>query len=379
MATKKKSRGPASADDKRATTSGPPTPKRRSGLRTRPTIKDVAEAAGVSVATVSFVLNNSPGQVISEPVKKRVLEITQKLGYHPSAAAAGLARQRTRNVALVFYLNDHLITNLLYSFVVQGAIKEAAERGYNVLFSFIDTEYTSQANLPLVVRERSTEGALFIQSVTESLVNDIQDRGVACVAVDNHPMIAGLESIGMDNRMGAELVVGHLADLGHTNIGFLRAGIDRPSIAERSQGFRDALKARGLPFNARSNLFDGKELSFQVGYSRALAVLKAHPELTALFCANDEMAAGAVRAARELGIAVPKRLSIVGFDDVTMSNYIDPPLTTVGFDKEGMGRLAMARLLARVEGSRDAGVDVSARHLIPVELVVRESTARAPR
>ncbi|HYO97080.1 MAG TPA: LacI family DNA-binding transcriptional regulator, partial [Polyangiaceae bacterium] len=327
--------------------------------------------------TVSFVLNSSPGQVISDTVKKRVLAVTERLGYYPSAAAAGLARKRTRNVALVFYQDENLITNLLYSFVVQGAIKEAAARGYNVLFSFVPSEYKLMADLPLVVRERNAEGVLFIQAVSERMVSDMQARGVACVAVDNHPLVDGLESVSVDNRKGAELAVKHLADLGHTQIGFLRAGADRPSIAERSEAFRAALLARGLPFSQRRNVFDGAALSFHAGYEQARRVLSARSELTALFCANDEMAAGALRAAREVGRSVPGQLSVVGFDDVIMSNYVDPPLTTVGCNKEGMGRLAMARLLARVEAGAPEGRGQEApRHLLPVELVVRRSTAR---
>lgn len=335
----------------------------------------------MSAATVSFVLNSSPGQVISDTVKKRVLAVTERLGYYPSAAAAGLARKRTRNVALVFYQDDNLITNLLYSFVVQGAIKEAAGRGYNVLFSFVANEYKHMADLPLVVRERNAEGALFIHAVSERMVSDMQARGVACLAVDNHPLVEGLESVTMDNTVGAELAVNHLADLGHTRIGFLRGGADRPSIAERSAGFRRAMLARGLPFSARANVVDGPALSFQTGYEQARRLLSTRTELTALFCANDEMAAGALRAAREVGRSVPEQLSVVGFDDVIMSNYVDPPLTTVGCNKEGMGRLAMERLLARVEDPPPRGrrSDAAPRHLLPVELVVRRSTARPRR
>lgn len=368
MAAKRKISRAAPAGTQGATSGSRP-------LRRRATIKDVAQAAGVSAATVSFVLNNSPGQVISESVRKRVLAVTEELGYYPSAAAAGLARKRTRNVALVFYQDEHLITNLLYSFVVQGAIKEAATRGYNVLFSFVAKEYESLADLPLFVRERNAEGALFIQAVSEDLVTDMRGRGVSCVAVDNHPPVEGLESVMVDNRKGAELAVRHLAALGHRQIGFLRAGADRPSISERSEGFRRAMQQLGLPYAARTTVFDGPALTFRTGYERTLRLLVKRPDLTALFCANDEMAAGAMRAARELGRSVPRQLSVVGFDDVIMSNYLDPPLTTIGCDKEGMGRFAMARLLARVEESSDGGKQESPRHVLPVELVLRQSTA----
>jgi DNA-binding LacI/PurR family transcriptional regulator len=116
----------------------------------RSTIRDVAKAAGVSTATVSFVLNEHPGEVISEKVRLRVRQVARELDYHPSASAAGLARKRTRNVAIIFYRWDTAISNQFYSFVVQGAIKEAIEQEHNLLFSDLNRAYRGHADLPKV-------------------------------------------------------------------------------------------------------------------------------------------------------------------------------------------------------------------------------------
>lgn len=359
---------------KKKTASSTGARKKKSAAPKRMTIKSVAEAAGVSIATVSFVLNDRPGQVISEPVKKRVIEAARALNYAPSAAAAGLARKHTRNVSIVFYRNDHLITNQLYSFAVQGAIKEAGERGYNILFSFLRDEFKGYADLPKVVREKNSDGVLFIHDVSADLVQEIKDREISVVAVDSHPPVPGLTTVYVDNDKGARLACRHLLDLGHRELAFLRAGKGRPSIDDRTDGFLDEMRSAGVRVNRTRVLIDARELTFQAGYDRAKRALAKRPELTGLFCANDELAAGALRAARELGRNVPGDLSVVGFDDIIMANYVDPPLTTVGFDKEGMGRRAMALLLDLLGGKRK---EVT-REVLDVELVTRGSTGPAP-
>src|SRR6187401_3039623 len=127
-------------------------------MKKAPTIKDVALKAGVSTATVSFVLNNRRGEAISLPIQDRVRQAAKVLEYFPSASAAGLARRRTRNVAVLFYQSAHLISNLFYSSVIQGAIREAARREYNLMFSYVDHEYRGPSDLPQAIRERNAEG-----------------------------------------------------------------------------------------------------------------------------------------------------------------------------------------------------------------------------
>ncbi len=339
----------------------------------RVTIKSVAEAAGVSIATVSFVLNKRPGQVISEPVRARVLEAARRLHYAPSAAAAGLARKKTTNVAIFFYRNDHLITNQMYSFVVQGAIKEAAEREYNVLFSFIDDEYRGYEELPKVVRERNIEGALFIQHVSAPLYEELKSRGLAAVAVDSHPEIEGLSAVYVDNERGGTLAAAHLSDLGHRELGFLYASPEHPSIRVRKQAFLAEVKRCGQ--RGKVHLIDAGELTFQAGHRAARRALAEQPRLTAIACVNDELAAGVIRAARELGRRIPGDLSVLGYDDIIMAQYLDPPLSTVGYDKEALGRVAMAELVDQI--SRPDR-EPKPPACVAAELVLRETTGPAP-
>jgi len=337
----------------------------------RATIKDVARRAGVSTATVSFVLNQNPKEAISETVRVRVLDAARALSYHPNAAASALARRRVQNVALVFYKDEDMITNPFYSFLVQGAIKEAIERNYDILFSYVEATYAGYETLPKIVREKNAGGVLFMRRVEPRMVADIQALGIPVVAVDENPRISGLNSVQIDNRRGGTLAAEHLMQLGHEQLAMLVPKRTATSIDERLEGFRAAFEKLDRPFSRASHVLHTEALTFSDGFDATRELLQEQ-RLTALFCANDEMAAGALRAAHELGVAVPRDFSVVGFDDILMSNYTDPPLTTVKVVKEHMGRRAMTRLIELVEQT-DTRVKVE---MAPVELVQRASTAR---
>ncbi len=337
----------------------------------RATIKDVAKRASVSTATVSFVLNQNPKEAISETVRARVLEAARALSYHPSAAAAALARRRVQNVALVFYKDDDTITNPFYSFVVQGAIKEAIERNYDLLFSYVESTYAGYESLPKIVREKNAGGVLFMRRIEPKMVEDIQALGIPVVAVDEVPRIEGLNSVQIDNRRGGTLAAEHLLRLGHERLAMLVPKRPPRSVEERLEGFRAAFDKYDRPFSRSTHVVQADTLSFWDGYEAAKLLIEKQ-RLTALFCGNDEMAAGVLRGAHELGLEVPRDFSVIGFDDILMSNYTDPPLTTIKVVKEHMGRRAMTRLIELVERT-DTRVKME---VAPVELVLRSSTAR---
>jgi DNA-binding LacI/PurR family transcriptional regulator len=344
-------------------------------MKTRPTIRDVAERAGVSTTTVSFVLNDNPKQAISQRVRQRVREVAHALNYQASAAASGLKRKHTRNVALIFYKEDNAIANPFYSFVVQGAIKEAIENNYNLLFSYIEATYAGFGDLPQIIREKNAEGALFVRHTYPKMIKDIQSLGIPIVAVDNQPSIKSINSTQIDNKRGGILAAEHLCLLGHRQLACLMPLDPPPSLAERMQGFRIGLERHGHTFNARRHVLHAESLSFEAAFERTRALFGKSRAPTAIFCGNDEMAAGVLRAAHHAKRHVPNELSVIGFDNIWMSRYIDPPLTTVGVEKEYLGRRAMTRLLELVEGSDQL---IKTEH-VPVELIVRSSTARVRR
>jgi DNA-binding LacI/PurR family transcriptional regulator len=152
----------------------------------------------------------------------------------------------------------------------------------------------------------------------------------------------------------------------------LTAPSDIPSLEDRRAGFVQELKSRGLKAPIKDVIVKAERFDFSSGYVRAKELLTERPSVTGIFCANDEMAAGVLRAAREIGRSVPGDLSVIGFDDIIMSRYVDPPLSTISFDKEALGRRAMARLLEQVT----TGADGVLHQIVPVELVVRGSAGQ---
>lgn len=339
----------------------------------RPTIKDVANKAGVSVATVSFVLNNALGQPIGKAVRDRVQTAAQLLNYQPNASAAHLARRRTRHVAIAFYEEESLLSNTFYSRVIEGALKQALARNYHLLFSYLKTDYQGRNDLPSVITQRNTEGVLFIKRLVPEMVIDISAIGVPIVAIDHYPPSPLVGSVTMQNRRGGELAAEHLMALGHRRVAVIAGDSDRTSIADRVHGFLETLRRGECPAARRQNLWKNASLTFEGGFAAATKGLRKNPQVTAVFCVNDEMAAGAIRAAHQLGYRVPERLSVVGFDDIDMALYLDPPLTTIGVDKLELGRRAMDQLLNLIEGRAQGACE----ERVGVQLVVRGSTAPA--
>lgn len=339
-------------------------------MGSNPTIKDVAKKAGVSITTVSFVLNKRSDMAISEGVKKRVFQAAQDLDYHPSAMAAGLAGKKTSNIGVIFYQQEHTISNQFYSFVVEGIVQETIEKNFNLLFSYVEAAYAGPAGLPKIVLEKNVAGVILIGRVHPGMVGDIQGRKIPVVAIDPSPLLKGVDTIHIDNREGGIKAGEHLIFRGHRQIGLLtKPGI--PSFDERAEGWRSAHLKNNIKLN-EDLIFELPNLSFWAAYEKGLEIFKKNKRMTGLFCVNDEMAAGIVRAARESGKKVPKDLSLVGFDNITMSNYSDPPLTTISPAKQYMGKLAVSRILEAVE-NKDLPPK---RHETPVELIVRESTAK---
>jgi LacI family transcriptional regulator len=340
----------------------------------KPTIRDVAKRAGVSIATVSYVMNDSSEEVISEQAKQRVWGAVRALNYHRAAAAVSLATQRTRNIGLFLYPGHSDLTNPFYSFVIQGIVREAMGRDYNLLFSYVESQYRDSRDLPKIIREANVAGVLFVGRIYPRMLCDIRDMRIPVVAVDHHPRIKRVASVQIDNRGGGELAAQHLVGLGHEHLAFVGWVAGIVSVIQRGEGFLRGLERHGIVGTKQKEVVPCDALLFDEGRKRSRELLTRNKRVTAIFCANDDVAAGALRAVRELGRSVPADVSVVGFDDIIMANYTDPALTTIGVGKEELGRLATARLLDLVERRRsDTHEDV-----VPVELIVRSSTGRPP-
>ncbi len=340
----------------------------------RPTIKDVATKAGASVAAVSFVLNDASGQPIGKAVSERIRRAAQLLNYHPNASAMHLARRSTRHVTIALYEEENLLSNSFYSRVVEGALKLALERNYHLLLSLLKADYRGPNDLPTVITQRNTEGVLFIKRLVPAMVADISAIGMSIVAIDHYPQSPLVGSVSMANRRGGELAAEYLGQLGHKRLAVVAGGLERTSIADRAKGYCEALRRLGLLQGRRQPLWKSDSLTFEGGFAAAMKGLRKDPQVTGVFCVNDEMAAGVIRATHQLGYRVPDQLSVIGFDDIDMARFIDPPLTTIGVDKLELGRKAMSQLIELIEGRAQRVIEET----VDVRLVVRGSTGSKP-
>ncbi|MBL8552536.1 MAG: LacI family DNA-binding transcriptional regulator [Hyphomonadaceae bacterium] len=340
------------------------------GLKRRPTINDIARLANVSKKTVSRVLNNSP--FVREETRRHISAIMNEMGYVPDPQARGLAFRRSFLIGMIY-------DNPNAQFVVgmqQGVLDGLRGAGYElVLHPCNRLSKTLIEEVMGFVERQKLYGVVLLPPVCENdrLTQMLEERGCHYVRVASALLDAPSRLVLSTDRAVAADAARHLADLGHTRIAMIAGPPGYRSRKERRDGFVDGLRSRGLDL-APDYVVDGA-YTYESGVEGARALLSRKPRPTAIFASNDEMAAGVYQVAREMQLAIPRDLSIVGFDDTPMSARLAPPLTTVRWPIAEMGRAAAEKLLAAEAG----GDEPSSARPFPAHLVERESTAPPPR
>jgi DNA-binding LacI/PurR family transcriptional regulator len=333
------------------------------------TIADVAERAGVSTATVSRVLAGL-GRARPE-TRARVLEAARALDYRPSGIARSLRRQVTRTLGLI--VTD--IENPFFPELVRAVEDAARDADYAVLLcNAADDPEREAAYLDLLV-ERRVDGVVIAASSLGGRHKEWLSEPRLPVVLVNAVDDVGLPAVASDNRGGARRAVEHLLELGHRRIAHLTAPPRNVDAPDRLQGARDALAAAGL--DPEDLVVVAGDAGVAGGERAMHDALHAAPELTAVFAYNDLMAIGAMRAIRAARRAVPRDVSVVGFDDIALAEYVDPPLTTISQQTAAMGRWAVDRLVAQLD--RIEPPEEPRDRTMPVTLRVRESTGPVPR
>jgi LacI family transcriptional regulator len=335
----------------------------------RATAREVAERAGVSRTTVSFVLNNVPGIRISEETRRLVLDAARELDYHPDATARRMVTGRTQVVGFVLRQSpDQAFADRFVPTVLDGFSQAASAQNNKVLFETIAPSDDSGGYTRLL-RERHVDGIVLSgpRSDDEELLR-IHAQGAQVVLLGQLPGTS-IPFVDVNNRGGAALAAQHLLGLGHRRIALItNAEPVYTASAERLAGYREALEAAGIGFDA--SLVRYGNFTPQSGAEAMTDLLAVRPAPTAVFVASDTVAMGALQALRRSGRRVPEDTAMVGFDDVPLSAFIDPPLTTVRLPAFGLGWGA-AELLGRLI----TGEDVQTPQVIlETELVVRESS-----
>lgn len=332
-----------------------------------PSIREVARRAGVSVATVSRVLN-ATGPV-REETRRRVLECVDALGYVPHSAARSLSLRKTQHIGVV--LPD--LHGEFFSELIRGIDRAARRAGYHVLISGSHSD-ADEIEAVLRALHGRVDGLILMPMGLQPDVRRARlPRRLPVVLLNDSDPDTEHDSIRIDNRGGARSATEHLIDLGHRRIAVVRGPEDNSDAAERLAGFRDALAARDVAFDPEWLLAgDFREES---GYRAGTLLARSPTRPTAVFATNDAMAIGCLAALRERGLSVPADLALVGFDDIPIARFLDPPLTSVRVAIAELGARAIERLLATIEGANG-----STRHheIVAATLVVRASTSPLP-
>ncbi|MEI6431484.1 MAG: LacI family DNA-binding transcriptional regulator [bacterium] len=359
-----------------------------------PSIHDVAKRAGVSTATVSRTFG-AP-EKISDKTRSRVLEAAQALNYCPRGApdaprlrAAMRRSQTSQNPALStvgfqFFAagNDALPFNTFYAPVLFGVQAEAAAVGLHILVHTTD-RHTFDRELPRMVHERAISGLLLVGAANTTVLQAFAEHIPHIVIVDAYDSTDAHDCILSDGFGGAYAVTQRLVEWGHRRIAFLNPEKDTATFRDRQRGYLCALAESGIPLDPTLCL-EGNGGLYEGGcdVSAFLAIYlkeRGRQRPTAIVVANDFYALQALQVCQALGLRVPEDISIAGFDDGESAAHCNPPLTTVHVDKQAMGRLALRRLQARLSEAAGGGVTLPvARYLLPVNLIVRASTRRAP-
>ena len=326
------------------------------------TIHDVAARAGVSVATVSRVLNGK--ELVREETSRQVVAAAKALRYVPNVAARSLSIRRSQTIGIV--LPD--VHGEFFSEVIRGIDVAARRAGYHILVSGSHSDAGEM--LEVVETMHGRVDGIIVMAPDVALASLREPLAADLPLVLLNSTDGGLDSITIDNYGGARTMMRHLAELGHTRVAFIKGPPQNGDARERLRGFRHAMRGLGSAA-ARALEFNG-DFTERSGYDAARLIAGTMPRPTAIFAANDSMAIGALAALSDLGVDVPRAMSVAGFDDIPIARYVAPPLTTIRVDIAELGRRAFALLLDALGGQNH---HQHRQECIGTTLVVRKSSA----
>ena len=328
------------------------------------TIRDVARLAGVSVATVSRVLNSSAPVRLG--TRDRVLEVARTLRFSPNSAARSLSRQRAGALGVI--LPD--LYGEFFSELLRGIDQEAQRGGHSLLVSSSHHDSRGIETAMRAMRGRVDGLMVMAPEVGALLLAEVLPAGIPAVLLNGPAVSSGAYEITVDNFGGACAMTRHLVSLGHERIGFIAGAAENYEAAERERGFGAAMAEAGFACDPDLNVRG--DFTEAGGWRGALALLaRPHPP-SVIFAANDAMAVGAQSALREAGLSIPSDIAVAGFDDIPIARFLNPPLTTVRVGIAALGQRAAALVLTAL-GERSPPMAGPHREVLPATLVIRDS------
>jgi DNA-binding LacI/PurR family transcriptional regulator len=337
------------------------------------TLRDVARLAGVAPSTASIALAGS--ERVSPATRDAVLRAAAQLNYIPNSQGRALRSRRAGALALVIpHTSHHVFTHPVFMDLLEGITAAANKRELTTILSTGDEGDDGTPAYLRIMQARRADGVIVASaSANDENVDRLVASGYPVTVIGRRPQRPTLHCVGIDDIDGARQATDHLISVhGHRRVAHISGPLEHQSAVDKLEGYRSALGKAGIAF--AEELLVESDYTQEGGYEACLTLLSAAPP-EAIFAANDQMALGAVEAARERGYTVPGDLAIVGFDDIDLARVMQPGLTTVSGDLVMVGRLAAERLISLLDGQQPAPV----QRELPTSLVVRASCGCAPR
>ncbi|WP_435168856.1 LacI family DNA-binding transcriptional regulator [Paenibacillus glycanilyticus] len=330
------------------------------------TIKDIAKSAGVSVTTVSRALNGYDD--VNEGTRLKIKSIAEKLGYSPNMAARSLISKKTKTLGLLLsnVTRDSSKDNIAYE-VLCGINDRSGELDYDLVLFSTTPQKQVMKSYKTLCQERGVDGVIIMGiRLDDPYLKEVVSSDIPCVLIDIKLEGLNVGYVTSDNTSGAFAAVNHLLELGHRHIAFINGHAQADVSLLRQEGYLQALAHHGISFDS-SLVFNG-EFSEQGGREAAKRVIADKPEVTAIFCASDLMAIGALQGVRDMGQRVPENISLIGFDNINITEYCRPALTTVHQYKYELGYHAAQLLIDMLEGK-----ETNHHITLATQLIERES------
>jgi DNA-binding LacI/PurR family transcriptional regulator len=327
-------------------------------------IREVAKKAGVSTATVSRVVNGTAP--VDARTEKRVRAAIQRTGYYPNTHARTLGTGKSHIYGLI--ISD--IENPFFPELVKCFERLAVERSHEVLIANTDYQAARMEGCVRRMLERKVDGvAIMTSEMDPQLIQTLSGRGIPIVFLDTGSIGPGISNISLDYESGVDQAIDHLASLGHRRIAFVSGPADLASAKTRHDAFLASLRRKKV--ECSKELIRTGNHRFDGGYAAMREILKLSHRPTAVLASNDLTAIGIMGALYEAGLRVPEDISVVGFDDIALSGFMSPPLTTIRVSRADIAGFAFTSLYAASQLGKTAGVT----HIVRAELVIRQSTA----
>ncbi len=328
--------------------------------------QDVAKRANVSYMTVSRVVNKC-GNVKKE-TEERVLKAIEELGYHPNAAARALNNRKTYNIGIVLPKKEYLLTAPFYIELLFSVEKQLKQNGYSLFLGSLHDDELSASDHSGLYKEGKVDGLMVFAPPFEApFLEKLSGDDIPFTVVLGRSRGKKFNFVDVDNTGSAARVVSHLLELGHKRIGFVSGNIEEINAADRLKGYRLKLEDAGQP--ADEKLIYYGDWSLESGYRAYSELMTRENPPTAVFCSNDYMAMGMIKAAHDAGLKLPEDLSVAGFDDLQYSSFITPSLTTVRQPVEKIAVAAVDMMMAVISGKNSVPDEV----ILASEFIVRSS------